>query len=368
MSLIKELEKARQSVDADGYEMSIGELINLYKDGDLIISPVYQRLFRWEEWQQTSFIESLLIEIPTPPLFVYQDEKNTWEIIDGLQRTSTILKFTGNLVDEHGEKSPLTVLEGTKLLPSLEGKKWESTEEDGTDGIGGDLQRSIKRTRIRVEILKPSSGHKAKYELFQRLNTGGSPLTEQEVRNCVAIMINPSFQEWLERCRELEGFKNSMQLSPKQLNYQFELELVLRFFAFRNFPYKSKMNVHEYLNEALMDLASDEQFELESEFLIFQTTFSYLSSALGISSFQKWNGTGFSGKFLISSYEIIALGVSNQLEKLGKIDDSDRDQIIRDAVIKLWGKQEFTSNSGMGVSGKSRLAKLLPKVNTLLEF
>ncbi|MDH5561419.1 MAG: DUF262 domain-containing protein [Deltaproteobacteria bacterium] len=366
MSLIEELEKAKQNINSDGYEMSIGELINLYRDGDIIISPAYQRLFRWEEWQQTSFIESLLIEIPTPPIFVHQDDSGTWEIIDGLQRTSTILKFTGHLKDADGQLLPATVLQGTKLAPSLNNKRWDA--EDDSTGLGEDLKRSLKRTRIRVEILKPGSGPKAKYELFQRLNTGGSPLSEQEVRNCVARMINPEFQDWLENCRIQDVFTSSMKLSDRSKSYQTDTELLIRFFAFRNIPYQSSLDVHEYLDNALIEMASNSQFPYENEYDTFLQTFSFISSALGVNAFQKWNGTKFYGKFLLSAYEIITHCISFNIDKLSAMQESDRGLLIRDKVIELWNNPDFTKNSGMGISGKARLSKLLPIAKKLINF
>ena len=69
--------------------MSFGEIMNLYEDGELVISPDFQRLYRWESYQKSKFIESILLGIPLPPIFVFQDDDNTWELVDGLQRLST---------------------------------------------------------------------------------------------------------------------------------------------------------------------------------------------------------------------------------------------------------------------------------------
>jgi len=200
MSLEDEIKKARKEIVADGYEMSVGEIISLYKDEDIIIHPDFQRLFRWKEGQKTRFVESLLLGIPIPPIFVFQNEDGVWELIDGLQRLSTIFEFVGIRRLPDGEIDSPSFLEGTKFLPSLSGKYWNPTSDEADDGIGRVNQREIKRSRIRVEILKKESDPSAKYELFQRLNTGGSPLSNQEVRNCVAVMLNKKFYEWLKAC------------------------------------------------------------------------------------------------------------------------------------------------------------------------
>jgi uncharacterized protein with ParB-like and HNH nuclease domain len=97
--LAEEIEKAQRLVKTDAYQVSIGEIINMYKDGELVIDPDFQRLFRWEIGQKSKLIESLLLGIPLPSIFVFEKEDSKWELIDGLQRISTILEFMGQLKD-----------------------------------------------------------------------------------------------------------------------------------------------------------------------------------------------------------------------------------------------------------------------------
>lgn len=86
MSLEDQILAARREIKPDGYDMSVGEIMNLYRNKELVINPAYQRLFRWKPLQKTRFIESLLLGIPIPPIFVFQSELGVWELIDGLQR------------------------------------------------------------------------------------------------------------------------------------------------------------------------------------------------------------------------------------------------------------------------------------------
>lgn len=76
--LQKEIDKMSKSIKTDNYPMSIGELSNLYLDGDININPIYQRMFRWDITQQSALIESILLQIPIPPIYVFQDEDGTW--------------------------------------------------------------------------------------------------------------------------------------------------------------------------------------------------------------------------------------------------------------------------------------------------
>lgn len=144
-SLEKEIVSQSTVIQTDGYDMSFGEIMNLYEDGELVISPDFQRLYRWESYQKSKFIESILLGIPLPPIFVFQDDDNTWELVDGLQRLSTLLEFSGKLRGPDGKVVAPTALIGTKRLPSLEGKMWAGK---GEDALPRSRQIAIKRSRI----------------------------------------------------------------------------------------------------------------------------------------------------------------------------------------------------------------------------
>lgn len=366
MTLQEEVQNARQKVVTDGYEMSLGEIISLYKDNELVIDPVFQRLFRWDDQRKTRFIESLILGIPIPPIFVYQDDKGVWELIDGLQRVSTVLQLTGDLRGEKAAELGPLVLNGTRFLPSLNGKRWEESAGDAGDGLGKTLQIEIKRARVRVEILKADSAASAKYELFQRLNTGGAGLTEQEVRNSIAVSLNRLFYDWLIEQSNRNTFKRTTRQTEGALEAQAGVELALRFFAFRSVPYQNGMDVHEYLDDALFKMATDQNFDTAQEASVFERTFSYLDDALGESAFQRWNGTGFTGKFLMSVFEVLATGVSKNLGALSQMTAVDRSAFISDVSKNLMQNPVFAQNSGAGVRGTTRLAKLLPIAEELL--
>jgi uncharacterized protein with ParB-like and HNH nuclease domain len=188
MSLKSELDTARKDIKTDSYPISIRELASLYKDGELDIHPEFQRFLRWTDDQKTKLVESILLGIPIPSIFVFQRDDGVLDVVDGLQRISTILQFMGELKDENGHLLPLLLMGNAQYLPSLEGKRWQS--DDPTKAIGDDIQKFFRQEKLDVKILLRESDDQAKYELFQRINTGGTPLSDQEVRNCILIMIN----------------------------------------------------------------------------------------------------------------------------------------------------------------------------------
>ena len=362
MSLDEEIAIARKEIVADGYDMSVGEIMNLYRDGEIIINPAFQRLFRWTDSQKTRFIESLLLGIPIPPIFVVQSEKGVWELIDGLQRLSTVLEFAGLLRREDQTLYAPSSLGGTIFLPSLAGKKWEATNDQTQDGIGKEQQLQIKRARLRVEILKKESDPKAKYELFQRLNSGGANLTPQEVRNSVAAMINPEFYVWLVNRSTDANFVLTTNQTSTALDQQMGVELALRFLSFRTVPYQAGLDVHEYLDQALEALAGNPAFPLQGEEVIFAKTFEWLATAMGDSAFKKWSqqNDAFGGKFLMSAFEVVAIGVAANHASIENMSIPDRKAFLQERIKSLWINAHFNANSGAGVRGTTRLANLLP--------
>ena len=353
-----QIETARRQIVSDGYDMSVGELISLYKGKELIINPSYQRLFRWKESQKTKFIESLLLGIPIPPIFVFQKADGVWELIDGLQRISTILEFAGVLVDPDGQPVLPSDLEGTNLLPSLAGVHWNASSEPDPKSFTITQRLDIKRVRIRVEILKKESDEDAKYELFQRLNTGGSKLSEQEVRNCVLVMVNPDFYKWITNLATLDDFETTVGLTENARNQQKHIEIALRHIAYRRVPYQSGLDVNEYLDKAALRLAHMSVDERATEETIFRSSFELLASALGEDAFRRWDGEKHSGSFLISSFDAIAHGVASNLVAINNLTDSRA--WVHDRARATWSEETFQQHSGMGVRGTTRLMKLLP--------
>src|SRR6185437_10038494 len=261
--LDNEIVDAQRSVKTDAYQMSIGEVINMYRDGELIINPDFQRLFRWEIGQKSKLIESLLLGIPIPSIFVFEREDSKWELIDGLQRVSTLLEFMGELKDPTtGEPKPPTALSATKYLPSLDGAVWEKSAliEDvpvtEQSPLTGPQLLAIKRSRLGVEILKRPSENATKYDLFQRLNAGGIAANPQELRNCIIIMVNSAYAAFMRELAESTSFLAVIAASEDQIEKQRHMEYVSRFLVHTYVPYGGKLDVEEFIDEGIVKLAT----------------------------------------------------------------------------------------------------------------
>lgn len=315
-ALEEEITNYSAKVSTDSYSMSVGELASMYQGEELNIHPEFQRFFRWRVEQKSKFIESLLLGIPVPPVFVAEQSSSKWDVIDGLQRLSTILEAMGELKDENGDKIPGLSLTRTKYLPSLEGKQWSS--EDPEKELPESARIKIKRARLDVNIVKNTSDEIAKYEIFQRLNAGGSLATDQEVRNCILIMTNKDFFYWFKELGDYENFARCIILTERAEDEAFDLELLTRFIVFSVSNMVRLSRIEElgaFLTDEIVDIAGDVSFSRVDIKNAFEKTFDYLASTLEQDSFRKFNVNKrkYYGGTLVSLFEVLAVGIGRHL-------------------------------------------------------
>lgn len=358
MSLQKEIDKARGEIRTDGYSVSIGEWISIYEKHELDIHPEFQRFFRWSNKQKSRLIESILLGIPIPPIFVAQRADGIWDVVDGLQRLSTIFEFVGILRDEKEKKIAPLPLTTTKYLKSLGGMRWE--DESHPDQSFTPAQRLlIKRAKIDVSIILRESDENTKFELFQRLNTGGSTLSYQETRNCLLVMINRDFFIWVRTLADNQNFKECIALSDRNKNEQYDMELVLRFLTLRIMQTNDLKNlgdIGEALTEKSQHLAQDKSFDKKGEEEAFRQTFEILARGPGDDSFRRFDKerNKFVGGFSIAAFEAIALGIGYNYKK---VSDSS---IIHERIKQIWSEPTFTNNSGAGINAPRRISNIIP--------
>lgn len=356
MSLQDQIDQMRKEIRTDGYAMSIGEWISLYENKEIDIHPEFQRFFRWSINQKSNLIESILLGIPIPPIFVSQRKDGVWDVVDGLQRLSTLYQFVGILKDDNGNNINPLILEKTKYLPFLEGKKWNDPD-DQENSLTTEQRLLIKRSKIDVSIVLRESDDVAKYELFQRLNTGGSDLTSQEVRNCILVMANPGLYEWLRGLANYQHYQESISLSEKNLIEQYDLELALRFIIFSLLQvdeYDRSLDVGDYLTFKIIEIAQNPNFDRSSAENRFKGVFDLLADATGSNSFRRYNEGVFKGGFLLSPFEVIAYGLGYNYPNLPS------PEVTQEKIRQLYGDETYIQWSGSGVRANTRLPHLLP--------
>ena len=344
--LLEELATERKSIKTDSYDMSIGEIITLYKDNDLKLNPAYQRLFRWDEDHKTNFIESILIGIPIPEIFVAQKSDGRWDIVDGVQRISTLLQLTGDLPG----KQPL-VLHGTKYLPSLEDFTWNT--------LPIDAKRLIKRARIGINIILTENSIQSQYELFRRLNTGGVKLESQEIRNCLIIMLNEDFYDKINELKNYSNFRKCLKLTDDKYEVEYHMELIIRYLVAKHNKVEyenhnvSKEKLQEFLDSEVTNLIADQEYCLDNEIELFKRVFDRLAEIMGEDCFKKYNNDKqrFEGAFSNASFEAILVGIA---ENFGTLSWDN----LREKIIGIYSDETFLKYADRGVKVITRFKEL----------
>jgi len=361
--LNEEIESAQRLVKTDAYQLSIGEVVNMYRNGEFVINPDFQRLFRWEIGQKARLIESLLLGIPIPSIFVFERENSTWELIDGLQRVSTILEFMGQLINPTtGRPESPTAMVGTKYLPSLDKVVWEVSEQVAGVPLAEQaplpppLQLAIRRSRISVEILKRPSQNATKYDLFQRLNAGGTTANAQELRNCVIIMANAGYGRFVRELASYHPFLTVLAASEDQLEKQRDMEYATRFLVHTFVDYDGKLDVEEFIDESIVSLATAGETQIAGQ--TFRSAFDLLNDAYGHDAFRRFTNGLPGGRVVLVAFEIIAIGIARNMVTI--MERANRTEWVRERIRQLWESPEITGFFAAGLRGTSRIQRTIP--------
>lgn len=345
-------------VRTDALDLSFGEIVNLHSNKELIIQPEYQRLFRWSDDQKSRLVESIILELPIPQIFVIENFDGILELIDGLQRVSSVIQFINPSVLE---LDPLQ-LQGCDLVKELDGKTFED--------LSLRIKLRIKRSTVRTVLIKRQSKPFLKYEMFKRLNTGGAILSPQEIRNCSARMVEEHgvrFYSFLQQRSLYPAYVNCIEpLSEQEREKKGEEELVLRFLATKNATDLFKGSVRDWLDNYMEKILLGEVvFDYDKEENDFNSLFYYLSRIIGSGAFVKYRGNSPIGGLAPAYYEAVTVGTFNVLNRIRE----QSDEVVRKKLIDALQSEDFRKNTG---SGANKLDKLMGRIssiqNALLEL
>ncbi|MBF0165480.1 MAG: DUF262 domain-containing protein [Magnetococcales bacterium] len=361
--LADEIDNAMRLVRTDAYQMSVGEIVSMYENKEIIIDPDFQRLFRWNDGQKSKLIESMLLGIPLPSIFVFERENGQWELIDGLQRISTILEFMGRLRRTDGTLNPASVLEATTYLPSLHNVVWERWDNidisvNEQNPLEKSQQLAIRRGRLGVEILKRPSDTKTKYDLFQRLNAGGTQANAQELRNCIIIMINRDFFNIIKLAAEDKIFKEIISVSDDQFEKQRHMEWATRFLVHAKIPYNGRLDVEQYIDEGIKQLAKEG--DTNNAKIMIDKTFDLLNRAVGTNALRRLQGESHTGRVGLVGLEVIAVGIAKNLARIEDLGPQKAQEFVKQKIIDFWDQREVESFAAPGLRGTLRLQRTVP--------
>lgn len=356
-ALIQTVDSAVTRVRTRALDVSFNELFDMYKSKELIIAPDFQRLFRWSTVKQSQFIESLILELPVPPIYVIEVEDGVYELIDGLQRISSYFHFRGiHPQDAEGAERFLT-LEGCDVLPDVNGLTYEELPQA--------LQIKLKRHFIRMEVLRRETDPHLRYHMFKRLNTGGEILSPQEIRNCTIRLLDNTFNEFLKDLTKNDNYLKCMeQLTDEKRDQMYLEEYVLRFFALKNNGDAYAKEIGDFLTaymEAISDPArKDVSFDYVAERAVFEKTFRVLAETLEAGAFSGFNEKGTPmGYFSALHFEAFSVGLQKKLAAIS-FDDAAMMGKIKEALVATKMDAEFKKMTTGG--GKNYAAALKQRI------
>lgn len=354
--LEEQVEEGRRRIRVDTYAMSLGELAVLYEERELEIQPAFQRFFRWTIEQKTRLVESILMGIPLPQVFVSPRDDGVWQVVDGLQRLSALFEFMGKLRGEDGTTREPPRLTRAKYLPDLDGARW-------TD-LSHALRIDFRHAKVNVTILNRGSDRRARYDLFERLNTGGARLSEQEVRNCILLTENESFYKWLQGLSAADSFRRCVAIGERPEAEDFHTELVCRVLCLSTAAkHELDQDIGPYVTERMVELAGEDgAADLPRLERAFRDTFAILDDdCLREQAFRRYSPerNDFRGAFLISPFEVVACGIAHHLLHGARRSSYSAPDVL-EAVKALWSGGGFLARSRTGMPASQRLRTTIP--------
>lgn len=321
-----ELDEDQRQIIWQAKDFSIREFSSMQQDNELDLQPSYQRKYVATPALASRLIESILMDVPIPVIYLAQEKDSTYSVIDGQQRLTSFLSFVNGSFP-NGNEFRLT---GLKVYKELNKKNFKELSKE--------QQTKIKTTTLHTIIIKKESNEDIKFEIFERLNTGSIKLNEDEIRN--TVYRGP----YINLLSELENNKTFHDIVQKEnaKNRMAYRGMILRFFALSEKTYLNyKPSMKQFCNKELRDnrnLSEDKQREYKDRFL---HCVDLVKTVFGQNAFKRYqldkNGNGSYGKNLnMSLFDIQMCGFVNY----PKNDILRNMDAIREAMLDL-----MTTNS-----------------------
>lgn len=331
-------------IDVTTRSMTIDLLLSRIRSKAIDLEPDFQRRRGiWTDRQQSRLIESLLLRIPLPTLYAAEDEEEDWAIVDGIQRLTTITRF---IDPEAIEETPLKLIGMEYLGESFNGKLF--------DDLPSRLKRRLRETELVVHVIRHGTPQEVKFNIFARINTGGMPLSAQELRHA---LIPGKAREFLGRLAGLEPFKQATTYSIRDERMA-DREMVLRFLAFsmtRPEEFRA-YDFDRFLGDTMRQINRLDNVDLERLEHGFMRAMDSAREIFGQDAFRKRYREA-DGRFPINKalFETIAVSLANLSESERKRCIFRHDEVRR-RMMEAMQDRDFDSaiSQGTGDIGKVR--------------
>lgn len=329
----------------------IDSLHKRFLKGRLNIQPGFQRQFVWDKVKSSRLIESALLDIPIPIVYLSEEKDGKENVIDGQQRLTSFFSFIDGKLPDNSEFK----LSGLKVFTDLNGKKFNQLSDE--------LQDKITTYKIRVIKFKKESDGDLQFEIFARLNTGSVPLNDQELRNCV---FRGRFNELLKELSQDKDFKYLLGIATPDRRMK-DRELVLRFASFHFYTYLNySAPIKKFLNDSMEKYRNISPADESNLRVAFKNTIQIILSLLDKNAFKRFyrgdeknkNGKWEPQKFNVSLFDILMYSFARE-DKNTVFQNLDR---VREALIDLMTKdQDFIDSIELSTSSKKAVTTRFDK-------
>jgi transcriptional regulator with XRE-family HTH domain len=329
-------------------QRTVGEVVKRIRSNRYDLNPEFQRDFVWKDDKQSRLIESCLMRIPLPVLYVAEAEDGRIVVVDGLQRLSTFRRFLDDklkLSFAKSEEDPPHPLEG-KLYSDLELK----------------LQERVEDTQLTLYILDSKAPERAKLDIFERVNSG-EPLTRQQMRNC---LYSGEATRWLKRCAESPAFLEATGRSLKAKTMR-DREAINRFCAFALVGWKNYRSgeMDSFLAEALdtmNKMTAGELNRLEARFLRAMEINERLFKRHAFRKSLRTENDADRSALNIALFDVCSVVLSSLDEGI----ISTHGAVIKDSIAKLLADNDFNNSITYATNDKTRVATRFKRMESKL--
>ena len=308
-------------ISSYGADYDVYGLVKRLKRGDIFIPP-FQRDYVWNQAEASRLIESLLLGLPVPGVFLAKEsDSNKLSVIDGQQRLKSLLFFYEGFFNPKEGDTRKKVFRLKNVQEKFEGKTYEDIEEDDRIKLDDSI---IHATIIKQET--PTDDNTSIYHVFERLNTGGRKLTPQEIRSAIYIgKLNDLISE-------LNEYPSWRELFGKKNNRLKDQEMILRFFAVYTLIESYSKPLKEFLNKFNGRYRNPTDVELERLGAIFKQTCDIIYERIGKNAFRP------DRVFNAAAFEVLMVGIAK------RIDENINLEAFAENINNLYKNQDFVDS------------------------
>ncbi len=315
------------NISSWGADLSFRELANMYEDNELV-KPELQRKYVWDKVEASRFIESILIGLPVPSIFLAQSGSQKL-IVDGYQRIMTVYDYMRGIFST--DKKTFRLANSEKINSRWRNKAFSELSTDD--------QRKIKSTTIHAIIFEqkePENDDTSLYQVFERINTSGRTLTPQEIRNCI---YQGSFNTMLFELNEDKTWRKLFGNKDPDTRMR-DIEYILRFFVMKTdsvlYSKSKQISLKKSLNNFMNSHKNDDDDDINQFKNEFKKNIQLLDECLGKNAFKNYSKEKFSQKFHPAIYDAVMVSAFLIIQK-----DLQLPHVSDENHIKLLENEEF---------------------------